>query len=51
MKKNMLKILMISCMFGLSAPVFADKKETEIESRVKETFKTKYIYEWLTDKE
>ncbi len=50
MKKNMLKILMMLCMFSLSAPVFADNKETKMENNVKETFKKKYIYEWLTDK-
>lgn len=49
MKKNILKVLMVLCMFSLSAPVFAGDKETKVENNVKETFKKRYIYEWLTD--
>lgn len=50
MRKNMLKIFMVLFMFGFSVPILAERKETEVESSVKETFKTKYVYEWLTNK-
>lgn len=49
MKKKILKILMMLCMFSLSAPVFANSAEAKAENNVKETFKTKNIFEWLTN--
>ena len=49
MKKNVVKILMMLCMFSLSAPVFVNSVEAKAENNVKETFKTKNIFEWLTN--
>lgn len=49
MKRKILKILAILFMFSVSVPVFADEKETKVESNVKETFKKRYVYEWLTN--